>query len=104
MRKLKSEKELKSASIIIRVTEQKKDDMLKKAKQAGLSLTNYIEQLSDKNVIVSLVQAQRLVKEIHQLNIQLAECKKSGIYINEIQDIISSKIAQLQQDGRNEGI
>lgn len=102
MGNLKSEKELKNESIIIRVTESKKKDMLAKAKQSGLSLTKYIEQLADKTVIISLIQAQSLVKEIHLLNQQLNEYRQKGLNVDQLQDIISDKVLHLQQNMKNE--
>lgn len=95
--KSKREKELKTATILIRVTESKKKEMVGKAKQRGVNLTKYIENLSDKTVVISLIEAQKLVKEIHQLNLKLEEYNKLDVNTDELQDVISRQVLLLQK-------
>lgn len=90
----KDKKELKNQTIIFRVTESKKNEMVEKARNAGLSMTEYIEACSNSAVIVSLTETKKILKELHQLNFHIS---KSENYA-EIKDYYSGKIIQVKND------
>lgn len=104
MTKKKIGKELKSESILIRVTERQKKNMVEKAKNAGLTLTAYIEECSTKVAIISLIEAQKIVKELHELNLNLKKCNKNEVDVEKIQNIYSKKVLEFQALAKRGGI
>lgn len=102
MAKLKGKKELKNKDIMIRVTESQKKNMVEKAKRAGLSLTAYIEECSNKTAIVSLIESQKILKELHELNLNLKKCNKNGMNTKDLQDFYGDKISQIQELAKKE--
>lgn len=84
-----NKKETKTKRIIVRATDLEKEKYKKNAKAAGMTVSRYIHMLNDKTVIVSLIQGQKLVKEIHDIHLYLHNLQKAGISVEELQDVVS---------------